>query len=434
MDLRCDEIRHAIYESDDSDSSLFGDDDTDNDPDYVSDQSDYDELESGDEDAQLDPNLQHSVVPDQEASTSTAAGDLVLNIPLQRTSTVNARVGKNGHLWSMSEPERRGRPFARNLISHLPGARGAAKQVTSPIEAWKLLINDEILNEILLRTNLEIEVKLQSLDPRQSYHKCTTKEELLAFFGLLYLAGVQKNNKRNLDELWSVSFGTSLYRATMSLHRFKFLSKCLRYDDRQTRIIHRQTDKFAPIRNVWEIFISNCKSLYTPFEHCTIDEQMLGYRGKCPFRVFIKSKPDKYDIKIIMLNDAKTFYMLNAIPYTGTFKPPNHEPIASHYVKVLSEPIHGTYRNITVDNWFSSIPLFSQMLQNNKLTMVGTLRVNKPEIPPSFLAKKGENLSLFAFDNNKMLVSYSPKKTKMCCCYQRCIIRKKLMKTRKSLQ
>lgn len=108
----------------------------------------------------------------------------------------------------------------------------------------------------------------------------------------------------------------------------------------------------------------------------------------------------------------KHFYMLNAIPYTGTFKPPNHEPIASHYVKVLSEPIHGTYRNITVDNWFSSIPLFSQMLQNNKLTMVGTLRVNKPEIPPSFLAKKGENLSLFAFDNNKMLVSYSPNKNK----------------------
>jgi hypothetical protein len=128
--------------------------------------------------------------------------------------------------------------------------------------------------------------------------------------------------------------------------------------------------------------------LYTPFEHCTIDEQLLGYRGKCPFRVFIKSKPDKYGIKIVMLNDAKTFYMLNAIPYTGKFTPPNKEPIASHYVKALSEPIHGTYRNITVDNSFSSIPLFGQMLQNHKLTMVGTLRANKPEIPPSFLAKK----------------------------------------------
>lgn len=97
--------------------------------------------------------------------------------------------------------------------------------ITSPFEAWKLLIDDDILNEILLKTNDEL--KLQSLDPRQSYYKRATIEELLAFLGLLYLAGVQQNNRRNLDELWSLHFGTSLYRATMNaLHRFKFLSKC----------------------------------------------------------------------------------------------------------------------------------------------------------------------------------------------------------------
>ncbi|XP_074034512.1 uncharacterized protein [Leptinotarsa decemlineata] len=44
--------------------------------------------------------------------------------------------------------------------------------------------------------------------------------------------------------------------------------------------------------------------------------------------------------------------------------------------------------------------------------MVGNLRKNKREIPPSFLAKKKVGSSLFAFDNNKTLVSFTPKQNK----------------------
>ncbi|KAG8334202.1 hypothetical protein J6590_108635 [Homalodisca vitripennis] len=126
----------------------------------------------------------------------------------------------------------------------------------------------------------------------------------------------------------------------------------------------------------------------------------------------MRSKPDKYGLKIIMMNDAKTYYMVNATPYAGKFKPPNNEKVPSYYVRTLSQTIHGTNRNITVDNWFSSVPLFHKMLQDHKLTMVGTLRSSKPEIPPSFLAKKAVNSSLFAFDAHSMLVSYCPKKNK----------------------
>lgn len=78
-----------------------------------------------------------------------------------------------------------------------------------------------------------------------------------------------------------------------------------------------ETDAFALIRDIWDIFIQNTKSYYTPYEYCTSDEQLVGFRGNCRFRIYIASKPDKYGIKIIMLNVSKTFYMLNAIPYIG---------------------------------------------------------------------------------------------------------------------
>ncbi|CAB0033686.1 unnamed protein product, partial [Trichogramma brassicae] len=48
---------------------------------------------------------------------------------------------------------------------------------------------------------------------------------------------------------------------------------------------------------------------------CTVDEQLLNFRGRCLFRVYMKDKPDKYGLKIISLNDSKTAYMIDAVPY-----------------------------------------------------------------------------------------------------------------------
>lgn len=67
-----------------------------------------------------------------------------------------------------------------------------------------------------------------------------------------------------------------------------------------------------------------------------------------------------------------------------------------------------------MDNWFTSIPLTDTMLKDYRLTIVGTLRKNKREIPPCFLPNKSKlvSSSQFGFDGNKALVSFTPKKSK----------------------
>jgi len=45
---------------------------------------------------------------------------------------------------------------------------------------------------------------------------------------------------------------------------------------------------------------------YTPNEHITTDEQV--FRCKCPFCMFIKSKPGMYGIKLWVVADANDFY------------------------------------------------------------------------------------------------------------------------------
>ncbi|GBP28514.1 hypothetical protein EVAR_22977_1 [Eumeta japonica] len=69
-----------------------------------------------------------------------------------------------------------------------------------------------------------------------------------------------------------------------------------------------------------------------------------------------------------------------------------------------------------MDNWFTSVPLAKQLLmQPYKLTLVGTLRANKKEIPEEMKNSRSRavNTSMFCYDGPITLLSYKPKPSKM---------------------
>lgn len=69
-----------------------------------------------------------------------------------------------------------------------------------------------------------------------------------------------------------------------------------------------------------------------------------------------------------------------------------------------------------MDNWFTSVPLATQLLSPPiNMTLVGTLRRDKPEIPPE-MKEPGDRpigSSRFSFDGHKTMVSYKTKKKKV---------------------
>ncbi len=67
-----------------------------------------------------------------------------------------------------------------------------------------------------------------------------------------------------------------------------------------------------------------------------------------------------------------------------------------------------------MDNWYTSVPLAKTLLRDHSLTLVGTMRKNKREIPSEFLPRRDRpaKQSLFGFDESRTLVSYVPKKAK----------------------
>lgn len=45
----------------------------------------------------------------------------------------------------------------------------------------------------------------------------------------------------------------------------------------------------VPIKAVFDAFIGNCKKDYSPSEKVTIDEQLVTFRDRCRFKMYIPS-------------------------------------------------------------------------------------------------------------------------------------------------
>ena len=84
-----------------------------------------------------------------------------------------------------------------------------------------------------------------------------------------------------------------------------------------------------------------------------------------------------------------------------------HEPNqGQRIVHQLCQRFYKSGRNITLDRFFSSVPLARSLLENG-LSMLGTLAKNKRELPPEFTAAgRPEHSSLFGYKEGMQLVSY----------------------------
>ncbi|XP_050296467.1 uncharacterized protein LOC126736246 [Anthonomus grandis grandis] len=114
---------------------------------------------------------------------------------------------------------------------------------------------------------------------------------------------------------------------------------------------------------------------------------LVPFRGRCGFRMYIPNKPAKYGIKVQVLSDAKTHYLVDAKIYAGseikvdgTKKPTLSNPTRV-VLRLVEALVKGTKRNITGDNWYSSVE-FVDELKKNSLAYMGTLRKNKKSVPP----------------------------------------------------
>lgn len=57
---------------------------------------------------------------------------------------------------------------------------------------------------------------------------------------------------------------------------------------------------------IYEELVKSCKSNYSLRSDCTVNKFLLGFRGRCSFKVYITNKKSKYAIKVDVLADNES--------------------------------------------------------------------------------------------------------------------------------
>jgi hypothetical protein len=293
----CEQITSESAEGDDEDLS--------------SEDEDYGGVERVDDDNDGLPSEQSVVDSDENENSEVNDNNSSDDEPEQLVGTNDDLEeffysSKNGtDMWLKEPVSVTGRHSQQNVLKQAPGPTAyASRRANSPQESLELFITTGISTLVVEMSNKE-GVRVFGED-----WKPINMNEFNAYLGLLYLAGVFRSAGEATEELWDPTDGRKIFRAVMSLKRFQQISRIIRFDNKDTRTARRARDRLAPIRDVFDAWVKTLPRSFIPYENVTIDEQLVAFRGRCSFRMFMKSKPAKYGLKLWALCDSTSSYAL----------------------------------------------------------------------------------------------------------------------------
>jgi hypothetical protein len=157
--------------------------------------------------------------------------------------------------------------------------------------------------------------------------------------------------------------------------------------------------------------------LFVPYQELSLDETLVRAFGRIKFKVRIISKAARYGIKLYVVTDARTSFVLKVLVYTGkhTYSETTSESTLKtvQVVQQLCEPFKGSYRTIYVDRFYTSVELMKELYEM-KLFLTGTVVTNR--IPRALtIAKSSPQFKeMNRGDSKHHLYHYRDKSGKKC--------------------
>jgi hypothetical protein len=194
----------------------------------------------------------------------------------------------------------------------------------------------------------------------------------------------------------------------MTQDRHLILLRLLHFCDNKNQILGNRLFK---IETVVESLQMKFRSVFRPYQKICVDESIVEWKGKLKFKQYIPSKRNRFGIKLFVLCDSKTGFVLDFLVYTGNDQHINfNESLqqSGSVISTLMEPYLNKGHIIYMDNWYSS-PLLYQYLLENNTGACGTVR-NKRIGMPTFPTKLASGQCVSATTKNMMTCKWKDKR------------------------
>jgi hypothetical protein len=256
------------------------------------------------------------------------------------------------------------------------GIQVSSGVANSPIKAWRLIFTAGILEGIVKHTNSYGERYAKDWTP-------IGKKDLTDFIAVLFVMSIQK--RKDKPSNWFSESPTLESKVAKRITTGRQFGRMLRYlhccDPDEDGM--NEDGEYDPSYKVMELkkeLEKRWSAVFIPNQELSLDETLLRAFGRMKFKVRIISKAARYGIKLYVITDARTSFVMGVLVYTGKFTYSDSRTESTkktvQVVQQLCEPFRGSYRTIYVDRFYSSVDLLRE-LEDMQLYTTGTILSNR---------------------------------------------------------
>ena len=184
-------------------------------------------------------------------------------------------------------------------------------------------------------------------------------------------------------------------------------------------------DPLFKLRPFLDMCDKNFRSLYEPSQNLSLDEACCPFKGRLKFKVYNKSKPQKFHIKLFQVCEAETGYVSGFEVYTGKNNSKSvknatvFDPKSCKTTKLVvglmdSLKFLDKGHHLYMDNYYNNLELCKELFARD-CYVAGTIRKNRVGLPGAvkeaklkkgdcIFRRKEELLVLKWFDKRPVLV------------------------------
>ena len=260
--------------------------------------------------------------------------------------------------------------------------------VDNPLTIFSTFFSPEILEHIATCTNLRIKIDHKS-NPKKSKnasYKETTASEILVFLGITVIMGYNKVPDLHCYWMKSPSMGNQLIKQSMARDRFCYLHAHLYLNPPEKPA---NASKTYYLDFILSKLNAKFRAAYTDSSYQSVDEGMVGFKGRSVMKQYMPMKPTKRGIKLWQRNYSLTGYTYDLSVYSGRADPngsggKEKESLGERVVLSLAKTIRNKDTLIACDRFFSSPILFAR----SPVPLVGTYRTSRKYTPKELTTPK----------------------------------------------
>lgn len=341
-----------------------------------------------------------------DATTSEASTSQWRSVSLRYDSEFDRQTGNN----------------FRFVTPRPPGVNANLDETSTAFECLQTLLDDDVIDFLVKSINEYADMKSQMNNPpkRRSMYadfQKVDKEEFWRFFTVLIVIGL--NKKPRIRDYFTKNpaywYTPWFYQIFPSRDRFMAIYHTMLHAGDACA---QKKEKIEPFMT---LLIDNFKKAFYPFEDLSIDEMVIGFKGRWANKQFNASKPHKYHIKTFGLCDSVTGYVYNLLLYYGqdTSYIPEADTDSLQAKKVFQTLLTDLGKGHTVfaDRYYTAKPVIDY-LQERQMYFTGTLQVNRKDFPQELkkMKLKHRESKWFMSEKNEILcVAWRDKKAKKPC-------------------